>query len=207
MPGSDVGLVTSAAISKLESAGATIVPIEIPSLGVLRLAHATKIISEFASGWDRKYSSWADMEPNTRITVGLGMSVTAVEALACDKIRAWAFGYLESLFANQNLTAIVTPTLPMSAPPIPHGALEHGESNSELVVEMMKYINLANFVGLPAISVPVGQDTTNSDMPIGLQFTGAHWTEHNLLRLARATELVVQPLAPPAEYLDVLDTK
>lgn len=80
------------------------------------------------------------MEPNTRVTVGLGLSVSAVEALACDKLRAWAFDYVNALFADHQLTAIVSPTVPISAPPIPAGGLDAGESNTELVVEMMKYV-------------------------------------------------------------------
>jgi Asp-tRNA(Asn)/Glu-tRNA(Gln) amidotransferase A subunit family amidase len=202
-PGTDVHAVTSAAVAKLVAAGATVVPIEIPSLGWLRLAHAIKISTEFASGWDTKYSDWADLEPNTRITIGLGMTVTAVEALACDKIRAWAFDYMVRLFAEHNLTAIVSPTLPMSAPEFPPGAREFGESNTGFVVEIMKYINLANFVGLPALSVPVGADTTNNGMPIGLHFMGPHWSEHDLLRLARAVELTVPPIGTPPAFFDV----
>ena len=196
-----------AAVAALEAAGATVVPIEIPNIGWLRLAHALKISTEFASGWDTKYSATGaagDLEPNTRVTVGLGASVTAVEALACDKLRAWAFDHVNGLFAEHALTAIVSPTLPMSAPRIPAGGTELGESNTKLVVEMMKFIFMANYLGMPAISVPVGADASNDRMPVGLQFMGPHWSEHDLLRLARATERAVPPLARPADYVDVL---
>lgn len=202
---SDVHAVTTAAVAALVSRGAVVVPIEIPSLKWLRLAHAIKISTEFASSWDKKYSEWADLEPNTRITIGLGMSVTAVEALACDKIRAWAFEFVTRLFQEQNITAIVSPTLPMTAPKFPADAMDHGESNTGLVVEMMKYISLANFLGFPAVSVPVGADSTNDNMPIGLQFLGPHWSEHDLLRLSRATELAIESIGNPADYVDVLN--
>ena len=45
------------AVHKLEAAGAVIVPVEIPNIGWLRLAHAVKISTEFASKWDTKYES------------------------------------------------------------------------------------------------------------------------------------------------------
>jgi len=102
---------------------------------------------------NNRYSAWKDMEPNTRVTVGLGLSVSAVEALACDKLRAWAFSYVNSMFAEHGLTAIVSPTVPISAPRIPDGGIDAGESNTELVVEMMKYIFLSNFLGMPSVSV------------------------------------------------------
>ena len=67
-----------------------------------------------------------------------------------------------------------------------------------------QYIFLANFLGQPAVTVPVGVDAANHDMPVGLQFLAAHWSEHNLLRLARAAQLGAPPMAPPADYVDVL---
>lgn len=39
-----------------------------------------KISTEFAMAWDRKYSSLAPLEPNTRVTVALGHSISAVRA-------------------------------------------------------------------------------------------------------------------------------
>eukprot|EP00937_MAST-01D_sp_MAST-1D-sp2_P004156 g4156.t1 len=199
------------AVARLEAAGATVVPIEIPNIGWLRLAHAVKISTEFASAWDVKYAARAALEPNTRVTVGLGATVTAVEALACDKLRAWAFEHVAGVFAARNITAIVSPTLPIVAPAMPPGARGTGESNTGLVVEMMKFIFMANFLGMPAISVPVGADSGTGaaeggtgGMPIGLQFLAPHWREHDLLRLARAAEQGAPPLPKPADYFDVL---
>ena len=51
------------------------------------------------------------MEPGGRIVVGLGSTVTALEALCADKIRAWAFEYVTKMFAELKLTAIVNPTM------------------------------------------------------------------------------------------------
>ena len=43
-----------------------------------------------------------------------------------------------------------------------------------------------NLAGLPSVTVPVGLDATG--MPIGIQLTGARWTEHMLLTVAWALE-------------------
>lgn len=51
------------------------------------------------------------MEPNTRVVCGLGSTVTALEALAADKLRAWAFKYVTELYERERLTAIVNPTI------------------------------------------------------------------------------------------------
>jgi aspartyl-tRNA(Asn)/glutamyl-tRNA(Gln) amidotransferase subunit A len=55
-----------------------------------------------------------------------------------------------------------------------------------------------NLAGLPSVTVPVGLDA--SGMPIGIQLTGARWTEHMLLTVAWALERsgVVTPAVAPA---------
>jgi Asp-tRNA(Asn)/Glu-tRNA(Gln) amidotransferase A subunit family amidase len=52
-----------------------------------------------------------------------------------------------------------------------------------LTVKMMKHIFLANLLGLPAISIPIGLDTNR--LPFALQLTGDHWTDDQLLSLSR----------------------
>ena len=72
-----------------------------------------------------------------------------------------------------------------------------------------RYIFLSNFLGMPSISVPVGVDKSNCNMPVGMQFLGSHWTEHDLLRLARACEHALPRPIPnyPLDYVDMLDEK
>ena len=51
---------------------------------------------------------------------------------------------------------------------------------------MMPYTVPQNLAGLPSITVPVGLD--DAGMPIGIQLTGAPWSEPMLLSLARSLE-------------------
>ena len=51
----------------------------------------------------------------------------------------------------------------------------------------MTYIFLANLLGLPALTVPVGLGR-DSALPVGLHLLGGAWQEATLLRLARALE-------------------
>jgi Asp-tRNA(Asn)/Glu-tRNA(Gln) amidotransferase A subunit family amidase len=50
----------------------------------------------------------------------------------------------------------------------------------------MRFAFLGNLTGLPALSVPVGQDALG--LPIGLQLMGRPWSEHLLFRAAHAIE-------------------
>jgi Asp-tRNA(Asn)/Glu-tRNA(Gln) amidotransferase A subunit family amidase len=185
----------SDAVAYMVSRGATIVPVSIPHLQWLALSHAFKIAAEFATMFDTKLWKHGDkLEPNTKIVAGIGSTVTALEVLSGEKLRAWAFHYVRDLFTTHNLTAIVTPTAPMLAPELIDAVKQFGETNSPLAVKMMKYVYLANLLGLPGYSVPVGfvDEKTHSGaeamLPVGLQLIGTHWTEDKLMRLAHSIE-------------------
>jgi Asp-tRNA(Asn)/Glu-tRNA(Gln) amidotransferase A subunit family amidase len=174
-----------------------VVEIEIPNLAWFRLAHASRITAEFAQEWDTIVSTQGSkVEANTRITVTLGQTMNGNELLAIDRLRRYLFDFVRRAIFGPNgkqIDAIVSPVLPMVAPQMPASSkdfFELGESNVALVVEMMKFIFLANFVGLPGISLPIGYSTNKAgsdqslSMPISLQLVGAHWAEHKLLGLA-----------------------
>jgi Asp-tRNA(Asn)/Glu-tRNA(Gln) amidotransferase A subunit family amidase len=182
----------TAGLEHLESLGAVVVEIAIPNLHALSMAHGMKTSTEFALEFDKLYhdagASSPALEANTRLTVGLGSSMTALEVLAGERLRGWAFDYVtKELFAKLRLTAIVGPTTGILAPRIPPGALETGEYNVALVMKLMRHIFLANLLGLPAIAVPVGHDE-ETQLPWSMQLMGDHWSEAELLRVARVLE-------------------
>lgn len=196
-------------LEALKKRGAEVIPISIPNMGWFRLAHAVKITSEFASGWDLKYFTSDALEANTRVTVALGATWTAQEVLAAERLRHWLFQYVRDQFAEHSLSAIASPTLPFTAPELTKEAQTDGESNTPLVTEMMKYIFMANFLGLPAVTVPVGFDASNDNMPIGFQLMGNHWSEAKLLRLARTVEADsaigrAKAQVEPLDFVDLL---
>ena len=145
------------AIVFLQSRGATVIEIQIPHMHAMVLSHGLKISSEFASRWDVQYHADPSLlEPQTRVVIGLGATVTAQELLAGEKIKAWMVEYVSQLYREHNLTVIATPTIGVEVPILDERAKEIGESNTRLSLQVMKYVFLANFLGLPAYSVPVG---------------------------------------------------
>jgi Asp-tRNA(Asn)/Glu-tRNA(Gln) amidotransferase A subunit family amidase len=180
-----------AAVLHLKSRGVQLVDIDIPHLNWLSLAHGIKVSTEFASTWDATlHTRSAAMEPNTRVLVSIGSSITALESLSAEKLRAWAADYLHSLFMDLNLTAIVNPTAGILPPKMSANVKTHGESNTALVMQLMKYVFLANLVGQPGYSVPIDYSREQSEyLPIGLHLQGNHWEEHKLMRIAHALEI------------------
>lgn len=175
---------TYMAIDYLKSKGATVIEINIPHLHLAALSHGLTITSEFASTLDKKYySSKHTLESTTRISLAIGNAVTALELQSIAKIRSWLHHFVNDLFKRENLSAIVTPSISVLPPFLSNAAKVFGESNTALSVKVMKYASLANFIGIPGHSVPIGFDD-ETNLPIGLQLLGDHWQEHILLRLA-----------------------
>ena len=124
---------------------------------------------------------------STRIQLALGRAMTATEYVGASKLRSWGMEVVAELFRAERLDAIAGPTAGLTAPVLTPAARATGESNTALVMSLIKHIFLANLLGLPAISVPIGLGA-QSRLPVGLQFLGAAWEEATLLRLACALE-------------------
>jgi Asp-tRNA(Asn)/Glu-tRNA(Gln) amidotransferase A subunit family amidase len=190
----------SAAIEFLERQGAVLVNITIPHLREIHLSHGIKILSEFAQFWDSAfYDPTIALEANTEITLAMGKEITAGEVLAAEKVRTFAGYWLrEKIFCALELDAIVSPTLGTKVPMPKAGFRRTGESNTPLVYKIMRYIPLANFLGLPGLSVPIGYEQ-DTNLPIGFQVLGDAWNEHKLLRIGNALESdFLKRKAPPS---------
>ena len=85
--------------------------------------------------------------------------------------------YTEALMG---VDAIVTPTTPTPAAKL-------GEKSDPLSMYLMDVFTVtANLTGNPAISIPMGSVKRDDvDLPVGIQLTGAHGGEANLLSLAK----------------------
>ncbi len=184
--------------------------ISIPHLQIMSVSHGIKIISEFSLGFDSDYHNhWSELEPNTQITISLAKSLTALEVISAERVRAWAFHYVRELFLSKNLTAIVNPTVGVLPPELSQDARICGENNSPLVMKMLKYIFLGNFLGMPGYSVPIGYSSSTTPLPIGIHFLGNHWTEYKLLRLANTLDNIhgSSRLTPTEFFVDILEKK
>ncbi|MEM7116057.1 MAG: amidase [Chloroflexota bacterium] len=178
-------------VTAFEQAGATIREIEIPELDLMRIAHATTILTEMASSMDNLNVDRKQMAPSTRINLRVGNAATARDYIQAQRVRTRAMAHFAKVFAEVDV--IVTPTTAVSAPKIPNNN-ESGWSDLTTVTEIMRYVFPANFTGHPAISFPVGY--TNAGLPIGMHGMGRHWEEHLLLRLAYVAEGVVERKRP-----------
>ena len=185
----------------LAGMGAALVEVDIPELELARLAHTISITSEMVTSMEGQYEqNRSRFGLDIRTNMVIARSFTGRDYVRAQQARTRVAAIFSSVL--EQVDVIGTPTTGITAPAIHPGALSHGESNLTVLGAIMRYAFPANLIGLPAISFPAGYDTAG--MPIGIQFMGRPWCEHNLLRLAHAGERHVLRV-PPKVHFPLLD--
>jgi len=193
----------NSAIETLESMGAMIMPVSLPTTKYALACYYILAPSECSANLARydgvKYGySYQDtddmweamgvtrsqgfgMEVKRRIMLGTyALSSGYYDAfyLKAQKVRTLIRNDFDSVF--QQVDALIAPTSPVVA-------FEHGDRTDDPV--RMYSIDVCtlpvNIAGLPAVSVPCG---LSDGLPVGLQIIGPHFSESNILNIAYAYE-------------------
>lgn len=166
------------AISMLAGDGATIHPTHMPDLG--HGFSAWKIIMHAeATAWHRRT---LDTSPEgysvaVRSRLEAGRSISAIDYLHAQQYRA--------AFIEQCRTALgacdawVLPTLPVVAPTIDEVEVNVGGIPISVQDAMTRLPWLANFTGMPCVSLPCGFG--EDGMPVGMSVLGAAGSDFRLL--------------------------
>ena len=126
-----------AALEKLKSLGAEVVSVSLPHLKALSLAHGLDISVEFSSFFGNLLYNKHNLEPGTRIQLGLGYTISGVEFNSANLLRGWAMKYItEEIFTKLKVQAIVSPSIGILPPKMPEDA-SAGESNTALIVQTL----------------------------------------------------------------------
>jgi Asp-tRNA(Asn)/Glu-tRNA(Gln) amidotransferase A subunit family amidase len=173
--------------------GYTVVPISIPFTEEGQIAHAMTVLTDAAS----LLPDTKDITAATKILLAVGRTTPATDYLLAQKLRSLLMQHLSHLWQMYPGMLIVTPTTACAGAPIRGGKseLKYGVSDGNLTIESMTYVWLANFCGLPSISVPAGfvipegqarageeaDEKTEGKVPIGLMATGVWCSEKALL--------------------------
>lgn len=183
-------------LDRMQQMGARVVEIEIPELDEMRIAHAMTILSEMALCM-KPYKKERKLQgPAVRLSLVLGEVLTASDYLQAQRMRTRAIAIFTDLF--RKVDCILTPGTALTAQPIPKGGEETGWSDLSTDTEMMRFIYPGNLVGLPAITFPIGYDS--SGLPISMQAIGRYWEENILLQVAYNAERVLKYQPPKMHY-------
>ncbi|CAG8743938.1 27527_t:CDS:2, partial [Racocetra persica] len=177
----------NAFIDEFKNRGVEFIEIEIPELEDARIAHLISIGSEHCSVVDgfKKQAHLLNL-PN-RATIATLRNANAIDYIKAQQVRTRMMRNMSGVFSDVNL--ILTPTCAITAPPIYQRALKYGEINTSVTADGIRFVQVANLTGIPAITVPAGYDDKN--LPIGLQFMAKWYDEATLLRVAKVSEEIL----------------
>lgn len=203
----DANVVAAArrAVEYYRARGAEIVPVVLPHLSEIHVAHGATITTEMFSMMERHYRSadFAKLSPETRVSLAIGASWSSSEFLAAQKVRSWAMAHIEDLFLHK-IDVLLSPATPCVAPEFREDARPRGESHLAQTSLLMRYMVHGNLTGIPGIVFPVAYDAATG-LPISLQIQAAHWREDVLFMVAGHSQgLLEQGVAKPAMYVDIL---
>ena len=159
----------------------------------------------FKGSSSRETTGGYEYQPATEVQIKLGQQVSAMELVACLRIRAFAIAQWRHVL-SANADVIVTPTTPMTGMVRPPGSDVLGFTDVSLFVQMMRYIWPVNLAGMPGIAVPTGVDSKG--LPISMQVICSHWHEAECLSVGRDIEKIFadeRPHPPGNLFIDLLE--
>ncbi|KAI0450806.1 amidase signature domain-containing protein [Xylaria acuta] len=194
-----------------------VVSIEIPFVKEGQKAHALTMLTHAATAApvDSGISS------TIRILLALGRTTRATDLLLAQKLRHVLMQHLSWLWQTYPGMVLITPTTQCAGWPIRSPAeLRHGVSDGDRTQETMTYVWLANFCGIPSVSVPAGfvvpegqpdqgavaDVETPGKVPVGLMAMGEWASESALLQFAAdAQDLCRGQECRPPNWVDVIE--
>ncbi|KAF9768238.1 hypothetical protein IL306_014483 [Fusarium sp. DS 682] len=197
--------------------GYTIVLISIPYTEEGQIAHAMTVLADAASLLPKS----ANTTPANKLLLAMGRTTPAGDYVLAQKLRNLLMQHLSHLWQTYPGMLIITPTTACPGAPIRGGVseLKHGLSDGNYTIESMTYVWLANFCGMPSLSVPAGfvvpegqdraceeaDESTVGKVPVGLMATGEWCSEKALLEFGVEAEAVgIEKRCKPPVWEDVL---
>jgi aspartyl-tRNA(Asn)/glutamyl-tRNA(Gln) amidotransferase subunit A len=183
--GPGVAEAVEAALEELERSGARRASVDVPeveqAIELFRTKNPAAI--ELYFFLERELPGRLNaMDPNVAARVGDAGKVTAADYLG--RIRdIEALGQTADS-ALREVDVIVSPTVAITPPTVESVSTPDGYRHQNLLT--LRNTSVANYLGLCALTLPVGKD--RAGMPVGLQLMARHGHEEHLLAVARAVE-------------------
>ncbi|KAK2732704.1 hypothetical protein FQN57_002494 [Myotisia sp. PD_48] len=194
----------------------SIIPIDIPFLAEGQIAHAMTVLTDAAT-----------LLPNTdnisapnKILCGIGSVTPSTDYLLAQKLRRLLMQHLAYLWKQYPGMIIVTPTTGCAGWPIrSKSELEYGISDGDTTLKTMEYVWMANFLGLPSLSIPAGfvipegargegseaGEETEGKIPVGLMGMGEWASEEHLIHWGLdAADVSIERRSKPPIWVDVM---
>ncbi len=133
-----------------------------------------EMLVEHAQDWQQRRSSFS---PPLQRLLEFGAARSATDLVSAERALDQAINLLRGIFSE--IDVLLTPTTPQ--PAFPHDA-PVPDNQADLT-------SIANFAGVPALSLPMGQ--TADGLPLGLQLIGPVGSDLQLMSLAARIEALL----------------
>ena len=184
-----VAEVFAAAVGVLETLGGDVHPVKLD--GVPTAFGAWKIIlhAEAATFHAPLLDEQAvGYSPDVRVQIEAGRAITATDYLQAQRFRREFVAAV--LRAGDEFDLLVMPTLPVCAPAAGLDLIDIAGQPVTAQDAMTRTAFLANFTGLPAVSIPCGFGS--GGLPVGLTMMGRYHDEASLLAHAEAYQAATE---------------
>ncbi|ALM52707.1 amidase [Halomonas huangheensis] len=173
------------AIRQLEKAGARIVTLDIPHTNdaLALFLQGGLAAAELAAFLSHELPNALDhLDPNVAARVEAAEQMSATEYLRrCRILSDLSASACDSLY---QVDAVLTPTVAITPPTLMQLEPEGAYASANMAA--LKNTMIANFMGLCALTLPVGRDAAN--MPVGLQLLARPMQEPRLLAIGISIE-------------------
>lgn len=174
------------AIERLAELGAELVDVEIPMARYLQAVQWGLMVPEATAYHERSLRATPDLyAADVRILLEAGELTSAGDYLRAQRARTMMRDAWARMF--DAIDVLAAPTVPMTAAEAGQEAVEWADGTTESVSD--SYVRLcapANITGVPALTLPVGQD--RAGLPIGMQLMARPFHDATVLRVGRVYE-------------------
>lgn len=181
-------------LSHYEKLGAKLVPVTIPCLDEMRIAHIIIIFSEMAANLASYKDQFDEFSAPVKINMGLAQTLKSSDYIKAQRVRANAMDVFADIF--KTIDVLISPSTGVVAPKIGEQQRQKGWSDLSTETEATRFAFPGNLTGLPAISFPVGYN--QAGLPIGMQAMAAPWHESLLFKCADMALSGVKRKAAPS---------
>jgi aspartyl-tRNA(Asn)/glutamyl-tRNA(Gln) amidotransferase subunit A len=176
-----------ASLKQLQSLGATVEEVSIPSLVEGSLVAMVVLMAEaleFHEQWIRERPG--DYGADVRSLIETSMTITAVNYVRAQRERNLMLA--EALTALQDHAVLLAPSQTTAAPKI-------DDRSYDIIANMVRFTGPFNATGQPVVSIPTG--LSNEGLPLSMQIIGKPFDEVTVLQVADAYERARGPLPLP----------
>ena len=174
--------------------GASIVEVDVPKLAdvnvaavVVQLAEASALYANYVDSSLFSEGAWELLQR--------GRLIAGHEYVNAQRLRAVYQREYELLW--QKIDLMVAPTTPITAPLLSEVKVEINGEDEEVRMASTRLVRAMNFIGLPALSMPCGNDSKG--LPVGLQMISRADSEPRLLQIAKTVERLIERQGGTAE--------